>query len=275
MRARLAALAAGDWAGAYASDPRAEPGAPGAAGDDDAVPASVIVPQPDVVLAMRPSLRRVALAVALTAVVTWVVAHLTAGGSPQPIELAPGTPIPSASGVLPVAGGTPSGAAAAEGSPNASSAATSASPGPGVATLVVQVLGEVRRPGLVRLSTGARVADAVAQAGGVRPGGGTGGLNLARLVVDGEQIVVSSQVPVASAGSGPGDGGPTAATDVVDLNSATLADLDSLPGVGPVMAARILDWRTAHARFASVDQLREVSGIGAKTLERLKPHVRV
>jgi competence protein ComEA len=143
--------------------------------------------------------------------------------------------------------------------------------------VVVQVIGEVRRPGLVRLLAGSRVADAVAQAGGVRPGGGTGGLNLARVVVDGEQIVVSAAVPVATGGSvsdGPGPPGG-ASSEVVDLNTATLTDLDGLPGVGPVMAGRILDWRTAHARFASVDQLREVSGIGAKTFERLKPHVRV
>ena len=139
---------------------------------------------------------------------------------------------------------------------------------------MVQVIGQVRRPGLVRLPPGSRVADALRLAGGLVRGGSSGGLNLARPVVDGEQIVVGPDVPVASA-PGPGGSAGSGADLVVDLNTATAEDLDSLPGVGPVTAAKILDWRTAHGRFATVDQLREVAGIGAKTFERLKPHVRV
>jgi competence protein ComEA len=140
---------------------------------------------------------------------------------------------------------------------------------------VVQVVGEVRHAGLVRLPTGARVADAVAAAGGLARGGSSGGLNLARPVVDGEQIVVSGSVPVQAPGTTTPASSASGAGAVVDLNSATTADLDTLPGVGPVMAARILDWRSAHGRFASVDQLKEVSGIGARTFDRLRPHVRV
>ena len=279
VRARLAALATGDWAGAYADDPRAAAQPAGEQvghGDDAAGGASPDALEPGAVVVTRPSTRAVVLAVALTALVTWVVAHVTSGGSPQPIELAPGTPIASASGVLPV----PSGAPPSGGQSGGASGGLSGAPAAGGATsagiVVVQVIGEVRRPGLVRLPVGARVADAVARAGGVRPGGGTGGLNLARVVVDGEQIVVSAGVPVATSGSGSGPSGTSGggASDVVDLNTATLAELDALPGVGPVMAGRILDWRTSHGRFASIDQLREISGIGAKTFDRLKPHVR-
>jgi len=118
----------------------------------------------------------------------------------------------------------------------------------------------------------AGVADAIAAAGGLSKGGSSGELNLARPVVDGEQIVVSPDAPPAA--PPPGAGGD-AASVVVDLNTATAAELDTLPGVGPVMSARILEWRATHGRFASVDQLREISGIGARTFERLAPHVRV
>jgi competence protein ComEA len=203
----------------------------------------------------RSSLRPVVVAVAATALVAWIVVRVTVGGSPSTVEVVPGTPIPMASGVI---------AASPEVS---SSTSLGAAPSGGV---VVQVVGQVRRPGLVRLSPGARVADAVAAAGGLVRGGSSGGLNLARQVVDGEQIVVS---PDAVAPPSAATGAPDSV--VVDLNSATLSDLDALPGVGPVMAGRILDWRTAHGRFTTVDQLREVSGIGARTFERLKPHVRV
>jgi competence protein ComEA len=270
VRARLAALAAGDWARAYATDPTGvEPPASTEAGapvdrDDAEAPRGLAdaLLDPDTVLAARPALRTVVIAVALTAVVTWIVAHVTGGGSPQPIELAPGTSLASASGVL-----LPSG------SPTSASPAGSTTPSASGSGAVVQVIGEVRRPGLVRLPSGARVADAVAAAGGLRPGGGTGGLNLARLVVDGEQIVVASDVPIVAGGNGDPGAGATPG-DVVDLNTATLSDLDALPGVGPVMAGRILDYRAAHGRFTSIDQLREISGIGARTFERLKPRVR-
>ena len=95
-----------------------------------------------------------------------------------------------------------------------------------------------------------------------------------RMIVEayeGLAVVVSPDAVATPAPAGTDAG----ATTVIDLNSATVSDLDSLPGVGPVMAGRILDWRTAHGRFTSIDQLREVSGIGARTFERLKPHVRV
>jgi len=106
-------------------------------------------------------------------------------------------------------------------------------------------------------------------------GGGSGALNLARVVGDGEQILVSPHAVAEPPGSTSAGGTGAAAAQVVNLNTATASDLDALPGVGPVMAARILEWRVAHGRFAAIEQLREVSGIGAVTFERLKPHVRV
>lgn len=216
------------------------------------------VPEP---LAARPALRPVVLAVAATALAAWIVVRLTGGGPPAAVELVPGSPV-AASSVA---------AAGSGGSPSPGPASPGATPSDGL--LVVHVIGEVRRPGLVRLPPGSRVADAVRAAGGLTHAGSSGGLNLARAVADGEQVVVS---PTAAAAPGPaGAAGSGAAGGRVDLNTATVADLDTLPGVGPVTAARILDWRAAHGRFASVDQLREVSGIGPRTFERLKPLVTV
>ena len=176
----------------------------------------------------------------------------------------PGTPVPSVSGVLV----GPSSAASSGAATGATGPATSAVPD----VVVVQVVGQVRRPGLVSLPRGSRVADAIVASGGLARGGSSGALNLARVLVDGEQIVVSRDAVAAPGATSTGGG---AAAAVVDLNAATAGELDTLPGVGPVMAGRILDWRTAHGRFTSVDQLREVSGIGARTFERLKPHVTV
>ncbi|HET7900763.1 MAG TPA: helix-hairpin-helix domain-containing protein [Candidatus Nanopelagicales bacterium] len=236
VRARLRALAQGAWG------ELPEP----AALDITELAAD---PRPDLaVVTTKAPLRTVVLAVAATAVATWLVVHLTSGGAPSAVEVLPGTPVAVSS-----------------------SASPSGSIVPPEPEVVVQVVGQVRHPGLVTLPAGSRVADAVRLAGGLVHGGSSGGLNLARTVVDGEQIVVAPDAPVAVSTGGAGGAGG----DVVDLNAATAQDLDALPGVGPVTAAKILDWRTAHGRFTSVDQLREVSGIGAKTFERLKPHVRV
>ncbi len=159
----------------------------------------------------------------------------------------------------------------------------------GAVEIVVHVVGQVARPGLVRLRVGARVADAVAAAGGARPGADVAALNLARLVVDGEQLhvpkpgeVVTPPVPPTGAagrgspvggavGGAPGNSGGSPA--LVSLNAADLATLDTLPGVGPVLAQRIIAWRAEHGRFTSVDELGEVSGIGDKLLAQLRPKV--
>jgi competence protein ComEA len=151
--------------------------------------------------------------------------------------------------------------------PSAGSA--SANPSPSV---VVHVAGLVHRPGVVTLSPGARVGDAVAAAGGVIAPGDPGTVNLARPVLDGEQIVVreSGAPPPAGGSSGPG-----ATTGPLDLNAADQQALEALPGVGPVLAGRIIEWRTKHGRFSSVDELREVAGIGDKVFAALADKVRV
>lgn len=133
------------------------------------------------------------------------------------------------------------------------------------AVLVVDVAGRVRHPGLVRLAPGSRVDDAIRAAGGVLPGATTDALNLAAKVQDGQQVLVGAPAPTASGGAGA----------LLDLNAATAQDLDGLPGVGPVLADRIVAWRTEHGRFGSVDQLREVSGIGESKYQALKSKVRV
>jgi competence protein ComEA len=136
-----------------------------------------------------------------------------------------------------------------------------------VAPLFVNVVGAVRRPGLYRLKEGARVADAVTRAGGPTPKAQIELVNLAARIADGEQIVVPRRglgAPAAGAAGG------TAAAGPVHLNSATLEQLDALPGVGPVTAQKILDYRQKHGSFGSVDELDAVSGIGPARLGTLR-----
>lgn len=162
-------------------------------------------------------------------------------------------------------------------------AAGAATPGPAT-ELVVSVVGRVVRPGVVRLPAGARVADALDAAGGPLPETDLTVLNLARRLGDGEQLLVGIApppgVPADSGAAGApapagGSAAPSGATSAVDLNTATLEQLDTLPGVGPVTAQRILDWRAANGRFTAVDQLREVDGIGEARYAKLKDLVRV
>lgn len=136
--------------------------------------------------------------------------------------------------------------------------------------VVVAVAGKVRRPGLVRLPAGSRVDDAVRAAGGPTGGVDLGLLNLARRLVDGEQVLVGVEPPAAAPSAGGGTAG-----GLLNLNSATASDLDGLPGIGPVLAQRIVDWRTDNGGFASVDQLREVTGIGEAKFQDLQAKVTV
>ncbi|MGY1593128.1 helix-hairpin-helix domain-containing protein [Geodermatophilus sp. SYSU D00708] len=138
-------------------------------------------------------------------------------------------------------------------------------------TVVVSVVGLVSRPGLVTLPAGARVADAVTAAGGLLPEADPASVNLAAVVSDGQQVAVG--VPGA-APAGPAAAG-TAGTGLVDLNTATVADLDALPGIGPVLAQRIVDHREQQGRFASVEQLDDVPGIGPSTYAELAELVTV
>ncbi|TFD65201.1 helix-hairpin-helix domain-containing protein [Cryobacterium ruanii] len=152
----------------------------------------------------------------------------------------------------------------------------SAAPG-GVAVIIfVHVLGAVERPGLFELRDGARVMDAIAAAGGLAAEADPAGVNLARILLDGEQFYVprfGEVPPEPPAAADPG--GANAPTAKVNLNTATVADLDSLPRVGPTMAQRIIDFRTTNGRFASVDGLQDVTGIGDKTFEALKDLITV
>jgi competence protein ComEA len=145
-------------------------------------------------------------------------------------------------------------------------ARTAAAPKP--AQLFVDVVGAVRRPGLYRVRSGARVADAVARAGGPTGKAQLELLNLAALVADGEQVVVPRRGAAAVAATG-----AAAPTGPVHLNSATLEQLDALPGVGPVTAQKIIDYRTQHGGFGSVDELDAVSGIGPARLADLRSAV--
>jgi competence protein ComEA len=158
--------------------------------------------------------------------------------------------------------------------------------------VVVSVVGLVHTPGLVTLAPGARIADALQAAGGAVDGADTIGLNMARPLGDGEQIVVglapiSGQPRVlgssVASGSTPQPGAPAPvsgsvkpkAGEALDLNTATVEQLDTLPGVGPVTAAAIVAWRQANGKFTSVDQLADVDGIGPARLEKLRALVRV
>ena len=140
--------------------------------------------------------------------------------------------------------------------------------------VVVAVSGHVRQPGLVRLPDGARVADAVEAAGGALPGTDLGLLNLARRVTDGELILVGITPPPGNAGAEPG-GAAGGAAGPVNLNTATSAQLQTLPGVGPVLADRIIAYRDEHGPFASVADLRKVTGIGDARYNELKDRVSV
>lgn len=141
--------------------------------------------------------------------------------------------------------------------------------------VLVDVAGKVRRPGVVTLPLGSRVADALRAAGGLLPGVDVGLLNLARPLADGEQVVVGLGAAAAVVPPSGGPPGAGSAGSVLDLNAAAVDDFDGLPGVGPVLAQRIVDWRTENDRFGSVDQLREVTGIGEAKFADLKAKVTV
>lgn len=156
------------------------------------------------------------------------------------------------------------------------SGAPAASPSAVNAPVVVDVAGRVRHPGVYTLSSGARVFEALRAAGGVRHGAATLTLNLAAPLQDGEQIVVGRPGPAMAAPAGaPAASGSAAPGGPVDLNTATLEQLEALPGVGPVLGQNILDWRAAHQSFTSIDQLGDVTGIGDVRLAQLRPLVTV
>ena len=197
----------------------------------------------------------VAVLVALgLAVTTWWVVR-SEPGQPTAPPVTPGAP---ADGLVSMAPQAASGSPAAAGG-----------------RVTVDVAGKVRRPGIAVLDSGSRVVDAIKAAGGARPGVDTAGLNLARLLVDGEQIVVG--VPAAGAPSvaAPAPGAPSATGPLVNLNLANQAELETLPEVGPVTAQAILAWRDQHGGFTDVAELLEVDGIGDATLAQITPYVTI
>ncbi|WP_212735274.1 ComEA family DNA-binding protein [Herbidospora galbida] len=155
--------------------------------------------------------------------------------------------------------------------PPAPVAGASVAPSPvrsaAAAEVTVYVTGKVKRPGVIALPLGSRVVDAIMAAGGLKKGAEPGGLNLARRVIDGEQIAVGD--PAAAAAPPPA----VAESGVVSLNSATVDQLDQLPGVGEVLAQRIVEYRDTNGGFQSIEQLREVEGIGEAKFADLKDQV--
>ena len=197
----------------------------------------------------------VALAVAATAYVV-----LRTGGESEavparpaiarPAHESPLVPSPAATGASPAGGGPASGQ-----------------------DVTVDVAGKVRRPGLTTLPAGSRVADALEKAGGPRGRVDLSALNLARILVDGEQILVGRAAPAGGIAAGASTAAPDPTGALVNINTATSEQLETLPGVGPVTAQKILDWRGAQGAFSSVDELLEIDGIGDKTLAEIAPHV--
>jgi competence protein ComEA len=223
-------------------------------------------------LARGPVVLVAVLVVAALAVTAWTVLRSSGSSVAAPARPSRSQPlVPLASPDASAASGsgvTPSSAS--------SSRLPSGSPSGSSGTVTVDVAGKVRRPGVTTLPAGSRVIDALRRAGGARGGVDLSGLNLARVLVDGEQILVGRAGTAGQPGGLAASAStiaPPATGALVNLNTATAEQLDTLPGVGPVTAQKILQWRAAHGAFSAVDELLEVDGIGEKTLADLAPLV--
>lgn len=196
-------------------------------------PAQILIAPP--IQAINPILKIVIVAVLATAGLVWL-------NRPAPVAVpevaSPGIPISASSG-----------------------ASVSSQ---GLDQIVVDIKGDVLAPGLVTLPAGARVADAIAAAGGVTTSADVTGINLAERLSDGQMIFIGNAQSMQ-----------LSSDSRINLNLATEADLDSLPGVGPVMAGRIIAWRDSNQRFHSIEELQEVPGIGPKVFANIKPLVRI
>ncbi|MEY2945252.1 MAG: hypothetical protein RL433_934 [Actinomycetota bacterium] len=138
-------------------------------------------------------------------------------------------------------------------------------------TILIHVAGKVKRPDVYPLLAGSRVSDAIKAAGGAQKGVDLSDINLARVLVDGEQVYVGYVAKVSSSSSSKSK--KTRFTGVINVNRATKAEFDSLAGIGPVIANRIINYRSANGPFLALDDLLKVSGIGSKTLERIRPRL--
>ncbi|MGW6024916.1 helix-hairpin-helix domain-containing protein [Streptomyces sp. NPDC055099] len=269
---------AGAEAGDQLSESRGAQGAVAPAGEAEAVPplpgrlGLAVRERLPLWLQLRCGLERrslVALLVVLALAAVFAAQHFWAGRT-QPVRA------PDVVGAAPDRAAEPS---PSPGAPPSAEGGGRPASGPGGARIVVDVSGKVRSPGILRMPAGSRVADALKAAGGVRPGADTDGLNRARLLVDGEQVVVGAPATAPAAPAAPGAGAAAGATGAspaapIGLSTATAEQLDELPGVGPVLAQHIIDYRTEHGGFRSVDELREVNGIGDKRYADLQNLVR-
>ncbi|MCS6582225.1 ComEA family DNA-binding protein [Curtobacterium citreum] len=225
--------------------------------------------------------------VVVVAVVVVLVGALAAGGGG-----------PGGAGGVVVRGAPTAGAASGGPSPSAGASAGAAPSAPGAGRVMVHVLGAVRRSGVVELPASSRVGEALERAGGATDDADLDRLNLARVLTDGERLYVprvgqqevpealgpvadgAAAGPTAGAGAGAGSGGGSAGTGgegaaVVDLNTADQTVLETLPGIGPGLAGRIIAWRDEHGRFTAVEDLLDVSGIGDVRFAELRDRVRV
>ncbi|WP_084622815.1 helix-hairpin-helix domain-containing protein, partial [Nocardioides sp. CF8] len=204
----------------------------------------------------------------VVAVAVAVASWLAVRSDPEPVPaLAPvSEPLVSTSPVPP---GSPASIPPGPATGTATGTAT------GSAEVTVDVAGKVRSPGIAVLPPGSRVVDAVEAAGGARRGVDLASLNLARPLVDGEQILVGLPVPAGVVGSLGATPGPAQTGPLVNLNTADPVTLETLPGVGPVTAGAIVSWRTEHGGFTAVEELLEVDGIGDATLAEIAPHVTI
>lgn len=219
------------------------------------------------------AVRGVAVIAAITVAVAawWLWSGRPREAVAAPVVAATGTPV---TGVDAAAVGADE-ARPSPAAPGAASteSATGGAPSPGADVVVVHVVGQVKRPGLVRLPRGSRVADAVEAAGGVTKNHAADSVNLARVLVDGEQVIVGFAAQAVAGALGIAAGPTTAA--LVNLNTADATTFENLPGVGPVLAERIVQWRTTNGPFRSVDELNEVSGIGDSIMGQIRPLVTV
>ncbi len=209
------------------------------------------------------------------------------GSTPVPVAPVAAEPSPEAPAPVPDAAHPSEGPGAIPSvEPSVSGAGSTAAPVEASADVIVHVAGEVHQPGVVTVPAGSRVRDAVDAAGGLTSEADTSRINLARPVTDGERIWLphpGQEVPPLSEPATPAPGGPLGqgvdpaaeppAREPININTADQAVLEELPGVGPVTAGAIVQWRTDHGGFSTPDELLEVSGIGEATLEKLRPHV--